>query len=269
MPGTVHLVDCDVEEPNDHIFFPELRLEKEYPVYQMVPEIDRTKCTYCRKCVDYCEFNALVIIPSVRFAEVNTSLCHSCGACITACEYDAFTEKHKEIGSIRQGLLQSGGKLSEGSLKIGSSMQTMMIRELKKVISDEKGIVIFDAPPGTSCPVVTTIADADFIILVSEPTPFGLYDLKLSVDLLKDLKKPFGVVINKSNLGTDDLHSYLMKEGIEQIGSIPFSRPYARLYATGRLFDDIPEEISAAYKEILEKLNERILQHEGNHDSQR
>ncbi|MBN1132039.1 MAG: ATP-binding protein [Bacteroidales bacterium] len=269
MPGKVQLVDCDVEEPNDHIFFPEAQFEKLEKVYRLVPEIDQSKCTYCRKCVEYCEFNAIVVIPTVRFAEVNSSLCHSCGACIVACEDDAINEKPEEIGTIRRGFLPSGGRISGGTLKIGSSMQTMMIRELKKAVSGEAPITIFDAPPGTSCPVVAAIADADLIILVSEPTPFGMYDLKLSIDLLRELRKPFGVLINKSGLGTDELHNYLLNQGIELIGSIPFSRAYAGMYASGNLFNDIPEEVAFAFSEILHKLHDRILQHEGDHHSER
>jgi MinD superfamily P-loop ATPase len=269
MPGKVHLVDCDVEEPNDHIFFPDAYFESGIQVFQMIPEIDGAKCTYCRKCVDFCEFNALVVIPTAHYAAVNSSLCHSCGACIVACKENAIIEKQQEIGQIRKGNLPSGDKVSEGRLKIGSAMQTMMIRELKKVVAEEDAVAIYDAPPGTSCPVVTAVADADFIILVTEPTPFGFYDLKLSITLAKNLQKPFGVVINKSDLGTRELYNYLIREEINLIGEIPFSRQYAGLYANGELFNGIPENICSAYSEILKKLHEMIVRYEGNNHPER
>jgi MinD superfamily P-loop ATPase len=254
LTSNVLLVDCDVEEPNDRIFFPDAVVASNTGVAQMVPVIDTGKCTFCRKCVNYCEFNAIVVIPPVKFAEVNASLCHSCGACSVACHDDAIMEKPNPVGEIT--CLDSGvGKgIAEGRLKIGSSMQTFMIRELKKTIRNDYDIVLLDAPPGTSCPVVETVADADYIILVAEPTPFGLHDLMLMVELLVDLGKPFGVVINKAGLGSRDIYDFLEKQDIEVLEEIPFDKDYAARYASGNLLENIDATTAERYGNIVRKL---------------
>ncbi len=231
----VQLVDCDVEEPNDHIFLPEYLLSHQQEVTQLIPKIDLNNCTFCRKCVDWCEFNAIVVIPPVQFAEVNNSLCHSCGACLIACEDDAMIEYPHPIGKANFYKNGNGSGLLEGVLKIGSSMQTMLIGEIKKLADSEAEVIIFDSPPGTSCPVVESVADSDYVILVTEPTPFGLHDLKLTVDLIRELKIDFGVIVNKSGLGTDDIYEYLENENIELLGKIPFDKEYASNYAKGDL----------------------------------
>ena len=225
---------------------------------QEIPGIDTSRCTYCRKCVEYCEFNAIVVIPPARFAEINPSLCHSCGACSVACEADAIWVKNDVIGRISRFEAGPGHHLLEGRLKIGSPMQTMVIRRLKRQIPHEADLVILDAPPGTSCPVVETLADADYIILVTEPTPFGLHDLKLMVKLVRELNIPFGVVINKNELGNGDVREYLHHEGIEVIGKIPFSRDYAACYAGGDLFHSVPEQIGSVYASIMHRLEEKL-----------
>jgi len=231
----VQLVDCDVEEPNDHIFLPEYLISKAQEIVQLIPKIDLNNCTFCRKCVEWCEFNAIVVIPPAQFAEVNNSLCHSCGACLIACEDNAMIEYPHPIGKANFYTNNSSLGLLEGELKIGSSMQTMLIGELKKLANPEAEIIIFDSPPGTSCPVVESVADSDFVILVTEPTPFGLHDLKLTVDLIRELKINFGVIVNKAGLGTDNIYDYLKKEKIELLGKIPFSKEYASMYARGQL----------------------------------
>ena len=254
----VQLVDCDVEEPNDAIFFSDASKTESKDIFQLIPEIDLTKCTFCRKCAEYCEFNAIVVIPSAKFAEVNASLCHSCGACTVACKYNAITEIELAIGKINFYKLPQGNGLVEGELRIGSAMQTKLIKELKKHVSAENQIVIYDAPPGTSCPVVETVSNVDYIILVSEPTPFGLYDLKLMVNLLAEIKTPFGVIVNKAGLGNNDIYEFLSSEGIELLGEIPFSPTYAASYASGNMLNEIPAEISESFNEITEKMKIRL-----------
>ncbi|NPA37639.1 MAG: P-loop NTPase [Chlorobi bacterium] len=254
----VQLVDCDVEEPNDLLFFGNAKEVSRETINQMVPRIDNEKCTYCRKCAEWCEFNAIVVIPPVQFAEVNPSLCHSCGACLVACEYDAMKEYPEPIGEVTFYKTEEGLGLAEGRLKIGSAMQTMLIKELKKRVPDNDGIVLFDAPPGTSCPVVETVSDADYILLVTEPTPFGLHDLTLMVEMLKEIKQPFGVIVNKAGLGNNDVYDYLKKENIEIIGEIPFDKEYASKYAAGNLLQDISHETEQRYKEIIEKIKTKI-----------
>jgi len=250
----VQLVDCDVEEPNDLLFFQDAEVSKEETINQLVPRIDNDKCTYCRKCVEWCEYNAIVVIPPVKFAEVNASLCHSCGACLVACEFDAMQEYPEPIGKVTHYKTDSGEMLVEGKLKIGSSMQTMLIKELKKRVPEDADWILFDAPPGTSCPVVETVSDVDYIILVTEPTPFGLHDLSLMVELLKEINKPFGVIINKAGLGDNKVYDYLKDENIEIIGEIPFDKSYASKYAEGSLLTNLTPEIEKRYVEIIKKL---------------
>ncbi len=265
----VMLVDCDVEEPNDMIFFPQATKIKENSVEQLIPEINHDKCTYCRKCAEYCEFNAIVVIPHVQFAEVNASLCHSCGACSVACKFDAITEKPQSIGEAVYYETEGSNRVLEGKLKIGSTMQTMLIGEIKKMVTSESDIVIYDAPPGTSCPVVETISDVDYIILVTEPTPFGFHDLKIMMDLLKEVKKPFGVVVNKTGMGNDEVYQYIEKEKIELLGKIPFMEQYAVSYSKGDLFENIPKEIRDSYEEMVETIQSKLFEYAGNNHIER
>ncbi len=254
----VALVDCDVEEPNDLIFFPKAKLLTEKDATLPVPQIITDNCTFCRKCVDWCEFNAIVVIPPVKFAEINPGLCHSCGACLEACRDDAIVEKPYSIGKIKSYSLDDKAGIVEGLLKIGSAMQTSLIKIVKKEPVNDVEVILYDAPPGTSCPVVTTTADADYIILVTEPTPFGLHDLKLTVDLLRELEKPFGVIINKAGLGNHDVYDYLKKEDIELIGEIPFDKKYASGYAKGEILEYILGEMEKTYRRIVEELKEKV-----------
>jgi MinD superfamily P-loop ATPase len=225
----VQLVDCDVEEPNDAIFFKNRKIESSKNVFQLVPEIDIRKCTFCKKCEEWCEFNAITIVPGLKFAEVSTSMCHSCGACLVACEYGAIREKDVPLGIINSYDTGIGKGMKEGRLEVGSAMQTLLIKKLKKESIQKDFITILDAPPGTSCPVVETVSVSDFVVLVSEPTPFGLHDLKITVDLLGKLNIPFGVIINKAGLGSDEIYGFLHEKEIELLGTIPFERNYAGL----------------------------------------
>ncbi len=264
---SIQLVDCDVEEPNDALFFPKAQLTSTKEVTQLIPFIETAKCTFCRKCTEYCEFNAIVVLPTAKFAQVNASLCHSCGACLHACEFDAITENPEPIGTIRALDNGIGSGLVEGRLNIGSAMQTMLIRELKSDVSSDHKIIIYDAPPGTSCPVVETVADADYTMLVTEPTPFGLHDLRLTVDLLKDINVPFGVVVNKAGLGNSDVFTFLKKENIELLGELPFEKSYAKKYASGKLLEGVTPEIEARYMKIIDKIVLRIDKHDRDNNS--
>jgi MinD superfamily P-loop ATPase len=248
------LVDCDVEEPNDALFLSALKTVDKKSIYQYIPEIDLTVCTFCKKCVEWCEFNAITVVKNHNFAQVNTSLCHSCGACMVACPENAIVEKPHSLGAITHFKTENGSLFTEGRLEVGSSMQTMLIKELKKEVKKNGAVVILDAPPGTSCPVVETVSDADYIILVTEPTPFGLHDLKITVELLKELEKPFGVIVNKAGLGSTDIYEFLNENNVELLGEIPFSREFARLYSAGELLSNIPLELEDIYRGIIEKI---------------
>lgn len=250
----VHLVDCDVEEPNDILFFKDLELLKRQEIYQLVPEIDTKACTFCRKCEEWCEFNAITIIPGINFADFNNDLCHSCGACSMACNFNAISDKEIPLGVISHFSSPSGTKLTEGRLQVGSAMQTLLIKKLKKITSGNDAIIILDAPPGTSCPVVETVSDSDYVILVTEPTPFGLYDLKITIEFLNEIKKPYGVLINKAGLGSDEIYDYLEKNNINLLGEIPFDRKYAESYFSGDILNNISSENEAMYSKLIEKL---------------
>jgi len=250
----IQLIDCDVEEPNDMLFFHEPVKTSEEKVFQLIPEIDTSVCTFCGKCADWCEFNALTVISKIGFAEVHSELCHSCGACSVACEYGAITECEKPLGVISKYRNRNGKEIIEGRLEVGSAMQTALIKKVKNTASSCSEIILFDAPPGTSCPVVETVADADFVILVTEPTPFGLNDLKITVDLLKNLKIPFGVIVNKAGLGSDEVYTFLRDNNIESLGEIPFTTEYASSYSSGDILTHIPENIENAYEKIIAKI---------------
>jgi MinD superfamily P-loop ATPase len=250
----ISLVDCDVEEPNDALFFEDSRMVQEKSVELRVPEIDTEKCTFCRRCVSYCEFNAITVIPPLKHAEVSSDLCHACGACSHACEFDAITEHPHEIGKTTTYQLQFGNGLIEGRLNVGSTLQTPVIRFLKSQTENTDGIVIYDAPPGTSCSVVSTISDADFVILVTEPTPFGLYDLKLALGVVREMQKPFGVVINKAGLGNNELARFLENEEIPLLAEIPFSKEVAAHYADNRILAGVIEDYWEHFFLILDKI---------------
>ncbi len=264
----VQIVDCDVEEPNDILFYSDGRKVSEEVIYQKVPQIDTSRCSFCRECSDVCEYNAIVVIPSVEFAEVNSSLCHSCGACSVFCKQDAIVEKPNAIGSVRRYQVGEGKGLLEGRLKVGSAMQAMLIKELKKRVSEEVDIVLYDAPPGTSCSVVETVIDSDFVILVTEPTPFGLHDLKLTVSLMGKLKKSFGVVVNKAGLGSNDVYDYLKENDIQLLGEIPFFQRFASEYAQGKIVaSEVPTEIKNGFKAIVQSIESKIFTYERNNCS--
>ncbi len=253
--ANVELFDFDVEEPNDLIFFPNAKKIKETIVNQKIPVFIEQECTFCGKCVEFCEFNAISLIPSVKYISVDTSLCHSCGACTHACNYDAVSETKMQIGTITS-YSNGNNSITEGRLKIGSAMQTMVIKELKKYIDTNSTakIQIFDSPPGTSCSVVETIINTHYVVLVAEPTPFGLHDLKLMVKLIKKLELSYGVVINKAGLGNNDIYEFIKAEQIEMLGEIPFSTELSKLYSAGDMFNNIPIEILNAYENITKVL---------------
>jgi len=254
----IQLVDCDVEEPNDLLFFDQAAALQTHEILQQVPMIYVDHCTFCKKCVRFCEFNAITVSPRVKYAEIHEGLCHSCGACVLACPAGAISEHAVPIGNVSSFDLGNGLRLLEGRIKIGSVMQALLIKELKKHVSPEVDMVIFDAPPGTSCTVVETIADVDYVVLVAEPTPFGCHDLAIMVDLVRKLKKPFGVLVNKAFLGDDKIYKYIEKENVKLLGEIPFSKSYASLYAEGVLMNRLPESIANSYCNLIDFLNKGI-----------
>jgi len=252
----VTLYDCDVEEPNDMLFFKDTKKSFSKDVNIIIPEIDENKCTYCRKCADYCEFNAISIIPPIKYASVSNELCHSCGACFHACEFNALLEKKFHIGNINSYETDLGNKIIEGRLKVGLPAQTPLIKELKKEKNEESTFNIIDAPPGTSCSAVNSIINSDILILVAEPTPFGFNDFKLIYQLAKEMKlNPF-LIINKAGEGNRDIYDFAEKEKIQILAEIPYKKEWAKDIAQGKILS----KTDNAYKKIMQDIYDELYQ---------
>ncbi len=224
------LLDCDVEEPNCHILMKPV-LERSEAVRLPVPEVDPQKCTACGKCGEVCRFSAIVVIGDqvLTFPE----LCHGCGGCWLLCPEGAIREGSRELGVLQSGA--SGPvEFVHGVLRVGESMSPPLIKAVKAKINPEK-IAIVDAPPGASCPVIHTVLGSDFVILVTEPTPFGLHDLRIAVDALSLLGVPLGVVVNRSDIGDREAHEFCATRAIPILAEIPHSRKIAEGYAKGDL----------------------------------
>ena len=226
-------VDCDVEEPNGHIFLKPI-VEETKSAGIPVPVVDGEACTGCGKCGEVCQYSAIVCIN--KKVLVFPDLCHGCGGCLRFCPEKAITERHKMIGSIERGA-SNGTRVLQGKLKVGEVLSPPVIRAVKKWIPN-KGIVILDSPPGTSCPVIEAVKDTDFVLLVTEPTPFGLNDLKLAVSMTRELGPPMGVVINRCDVGDDEVEAYCLKEGIRVFLKIPDDKRVAKAYSRGDLLID-------------------------------
>ena len=233
----VQLLDCDVEEPDCNIFL-HLNLVNLEDVFLPVPEIDKNTCTFCGKCAEFCQYNALAIFPGD--ALVFKDLCHGCGGCTIICPENAITEKKKLVGVLERGTSHSDLEFIRGVLNIGEAMATPVITALKKKI-DVKKTVILDSPPGNACPVIETVSGCDFCILVTEPTPFGLHDLELAVELTRVLEVPCGVIINKAGVGDNKVEEYCQNENIPILAEIPHNRQIAELCSRGIPFvEEIP-----------------------------
>ena len=251
----VQLLDCDVEQPNAHLFL--------HPVFDLtetvttpVPEIDMDKCTLCGKCGDICVFKAIVVVGGtvLPFEE----LCHSCGGCMAVCPEKAITEKGRELGVLQKGH-RNGVEFIHGKLRVGEAMSPPLIKAVL-ALRDPTKITIVDAPPGTSCPVIETMKPADFILLVTEPTPFGLNDLKLAVGATRILNIPCGLVINRSDIGDDKVKEFANRENLPVLLEIPFDRQIAEAYSRGDMIVDVMPEWKAKFLELYEKIKELYVE---------
>jgi MinD superfamily P-loop ATPase len=247
----VAFIDCDVEAPNAHIFLkPEIRNRES--VGRLIPVVDESKCDGNRKCADLCQYSAIVRIADKTL--VFEDLCHSCGGCKIVCPENAITEQSREIGYIETGICSNTGEFMHGYLNIGQALAVPLIRQLKNYIRDDIDNVILDAPPGTSCPVVETANNTDYIILVTEPTPFGLNDLRLAVGMAKELGIPYGVVINRCDIGNEKVSEYCRKENIDILSEIPNRREVAEAYSRGDSLVSIFPDIKKMFEEIYNSI---------------
>jgi MinD superfamily P-loop ATPase len=243
----VQYLDCDVEEPNGHIFL-KPQITARYEVTVSVPQVDLEKCTTCGKCSEICQYSAIVCIKEhvLTFEQ----LCHSCGGCWRICPANAIEQKPLKIGNIEIG--KSGGvDFVAGKLRIGNVRTPSLIKEVKKHIKKEH-LAIIDVPPGTSCPVVEAIKGADLVLLVTEPTPFGLNDLKLAVDLVRELNLPFTVVINRHGIGNEEVEKYCQTENIDVIMNLSDDKHIAEAYSTGQLIVDVLSQYRQKFLELYE-----------------
>lgn len=235
--SNVHLLDCDVEEPNSHLFI-DPNFEEEQAVNVAVPQLDEQLCNHCGQCAEFCQFNALVSLPKQTM--IFTELCHSCGGCMRVCPTNALSENNKKVGTIKRGH-RDHITLVTGTLDVGQAMSPPVIRAVKNQIKPNQ-LTIIDCPPGTSCPMITAVRDADFVLLVTEPTPFGLHDLTLAVETLRQLKLPFGVILNRADIGDQGVVNYCRQQPIPIMLQIPDAREVAVAYSRGKgLLDALPD----------------------------
>lgn len=254
----ITLVDCDVEEPNVVIFTGgEFELGKKSGI--LVPEIIEDKCIYCGVCARVCNYNAIVFVKKIPKIMVMEDLCHGCGACTRFCAPRAIKEKFKHLGDInyyklQDYKLQDNVQVVEGRLNVGDTVPTPVLRDTKGEVAHEP-FVIYDAPPGTSCSMVETIEDADYVVLVSEPTPFGLNDLKLAYEVVREMDKRAGLIINRSDLGTENTREFAAEVGLPLLMEIPFDRRIAEVYSRGGIVvEELPD-----YKEKFRRVYEYIV----------
>jgi len=247
----VSYLDCDVEEPNGHIFLrPEI--EKVSLVSVPVPVVNEDLCTACGKCGEICEYIAIALF--AHTVVTFPALCHGCGGCTLVCPTGAITEGGRTVGVVEEGRAGTV-RFVHGKLRIGEAMSPPLIRKVKEHLPPE-GLALIDAPPGTSCPVIQAVKGADYVLLVTEPTPFGLNDLKLAVEMLRVLRLPFGVVVNRADMGDDAVFEYCAEQALEILLTIPDDRRIAEAYSRGQLATVALPEYQQAFAELLGKLQE-------------
>ena len=245
----VQILDCDVEEPNAHLFI-QPHMEETRTITTPVPEVDMEKCTLCGKCGDICQFRAILVIGETVLPFVE--MCHSCGGCMEVCPEKAITETTRELGRIEKGH-RNGLEFVHGKLRVGEAMSPPLIKSVRQYTRPDM-LTIIDAPPGTSCPVIASMKGADFVLLVTEPTPFGLHDLKLAVGAVRILGIPCGLVINRSDMGDDRVLNYAKKESVPVLMEIPFDRKIAEAYSKGDMIVEAMREWGEKFIELYQDI---------------
>lgn len=245
-------VDCDVEEPNGALFFKPEAVKEEL-VSVKIPVIDHGKCTGCRKCVAFCKFNALAFIN--QKVKVFDTICHSCGGCALVCPERAIREKEIVIGSIEEGY-SNDVKVLTGILNTGEETGVPIIKRLLERTSDETTTTIIDCPPGSSCMVMESIKDADYCVLVAEPTIFGVHNLTMVHELVKLFEKPFGCVLNKCLDDTNPSEIFCNQNNIPIIGRIPFNHQLGRLNSIGEIVVRNDDHYRALFETLLSNIQE-------------
>lgn len=247
--GHCQYIDCDVEEPNGALFL-NPQITEATPVNVLVPKVDEQRCDGCSACAKTCRFNAIAVVKGkvLIFPEV----CHHCGACVIACPKDAITEVEREIGVV-----EANGESSflQGRLNIGEPITIPIIHQLKRLTRDDVPVVM-DCSPGASCTVVQTIDGCDYCILVTEPTPFGLHDLKIAVSLVRKMHIPFGVVINKAMPEDQSIQTYCKQEGVDVLIEIPYMREIAESYSNGMLPVQMNEDLRSRFVQLYDNIKE-------------
>ncbi|MCP4543291.1 MAG: P-loop NTPase [Chloroflexi bacterium] len=259
-PTNLLLLDCDVEEPNAALFL-HPSIQEHRDVGQMVPEIDPKKCTYCKRCAEVCQYHAIAVVGKkvLTFPE----LCHGCGSCTLNCPPEAIREVLRVMGSIERGNAKSV-TFAQGTMNVGEPMAVPIIRQLKQwsIPSDvQEQIVILDAPPGTACPVVETMRGAGFVLMVTEPTPFGLHDLRLAVEVARgELGLPVGVVINRDGVGDQGVDEYCEAENIPILMRIPLDRRIAEAYSEGVPLVKVLPEYQQQFQELYVAIEHSLME---------
>jgi MinD superfamily P-loop ATPase len=251
--GRGFLIDTDVEEPNGHLFL-NVESMREKAVYKSHPVVNLDKCDLCGDCGRFCHYNA--ILPAKKDVLVFNEMCHDCGGCELVCPKGAISYEKRIIGKIHLGEVSKMFKFAYGDLKVGEVSGVTIIETLRDYVEDEN-MVWIDSPPGTSCSTVAAIEDVDFAIIVSEPTPFGVSDMTMVVEMLREKDIDFGVVVNKAGLGDDEIYRYCKTESINILQEIPFRKDFAEKSAQGFLLCEISDEYRKMIDELLKNIIDR------------